>query len=232
LERETILFEACRTLFGNDIELSREFLYYLKDEGVTSAFRKKAMEIHPDRALILGRSVKRCQEEFIALQLACEILRRHIASREILSRSTPSFAPQSRSVFHPDGLPDEKFLFGRFLYRSGIIEWRQLIKALIWQKSGRPRIGELGISLGYLDRGSVLAILKNSNKVGAFGFTAQSMGLLSESEVRELLMRQKRQEKKIGQFFVENGLLSRKELAILLWQCKAHNRRVERLYER
>jgi hypothetical protein len=232
LEREDRLFEACRILFGNDVELSSEFLCYLRDEGVTSAFRKRAMQVHPDKALVSGLSLQRCQDEFVSLKFACETLRRHIASREIRSRSFVSPAGVNTGpLTYPTDLPEEKLLFGRFLYRMGIIQWRQLITALAWQKSGRPRIGELGISLGYLDRQAVITILKNSVKVGAFGVTARNMGFLTTNEVRELLLRQKRQEKKIGQFFVEKGLLTRKELMVLLGQCWAHNRRMERLYQ-
>jgi hypothetical protein len=233
LEREDRLFEACRILFGNEVELSREFLCYLQDEGVTSAFRKRAMQVHPDKAMVSGLSLQRCQDEFVSLQFACETLRRHIASREIRCRTFVSSARVStKPIVYPADLPEEKLLFGRFLYRMGIIQWRQLITALAWQKSDRPRIGELGISLGYLDRQDVVTILRNSVRVGAFGVTAQHMGFLTGREVRELLLRQKRQEKKIGQFFVEKGLLSRKELMVLLGQCWAHNRRVERLYQR
>jgi hypothetical protein len=233
LEREDRLFEACRILFGNDVALSSEFLCYLQDEGVTSAFRKRAMQVHPDKALVSGLSLQRCQDEFVSLQFACETLRRHIASREIRARSVVAPArANTKPIVHPTGLPEEKLLFGRFLYRMGIIQWRQLITALAWQKSGRPRIGELGISLGYLDRHDVVTILRNSVRIGAFGVTAQNMGFLTGKEVRELLLRQKRQEKKIGQFFVEKGLLTRKELLVLLGQCQAHNRRVERLYQK
>ncbi|SHO43438.1 J domain-containing protein [Desulfopila aestuarii] len=233
MEKEDRLFEACRVLFGHEIELSREFLCYLRDEGVTSAFRKKAMEVHPDRALISGFSKQQCQDEFVSLQTACQVLRQHIASRNNTPRREISPAKQEGcQYFQPRGLPEERLLFGRFLYRMGVIEWRQLLMALTWQKSGRPRIGELGISLGYLDRNAVVAILKKSIKTGYFGTTAQNMGFLTAVEVRELLLRQKRQEKKIGQFFVEKGLLSRRELSILLGQCKAHNRQIELLYER
>ncbi len=233
MHRDDQLFHACRVLFGSDIQLSRDFLRYLQEEGVISAFRKKAMSVHPDRTLISGISVQKSQEEFITLQAACETLRQYIASREIFSRaSTSGTNQQSRSPLQPTDLPEDKLLFGRFLYRMGIIEWRQIIKALTWQKSGRPRIGELGISLGYLDRNAVVTILKSSVNFEVFGVTAQTMGFLTGEEVRELLLRQKRQEKKIGQFFVEKGLLSKRDLATLLWQCKAHNRRVARLNER
>ncbi len=233
MEREDRLLEACRVLFGDEVELSREFLGYLRDEGVTSAFKKRAMEVHPDKAIVVGLSVQECQEEFIALQLACETLRHFIASRDIPARGNPpSSGKHSSSRYHRVVLPDEKMLFGRFLYRMGIIQWRQLLTALTWQKSGRPKIGELGISLGYLDRNSVVTILKKSIHIGTFGATAHKMGYLSEEEVRFLLQRQKRLEKGIGQFFVEKGLLSRNDLIELLRQFNEHNRRVEMLNEK
>lgn len=214
MESEDRLFKACRILFGDDIELSMEFLAYLQEKGVTSAFRKKVKEVHPDRALVSGLSLQRSREEFSALQFACETLRQHIATRELLSRThnRPPARSRIKDSVHPINLPKEKLLFGRFLYRMGIIEWRQLIMALAWQKSGRPKIGELSIQMGYLDRKTVLIILKNPVKTGSFGMTACKMGLLTVAEVRELLLRQKRQEKKIGQFFVEQGLLNSRQL--------------------
>jgi len=228
---EDDLFEACRILFGNEIELSREFLLYLQHEGVTSAFRRKAMQVHPDRALASGVSIKKCQDDFVALKFACETLLLHISSRENQSilirpetnRRNGSTAPVAIN------LPAKRLLFGRFLYRMGIIEWGQLITALSWQKSSRLKIGELGIRLGYLDRNAVITILKNTVKGRLFGMTAQQMGFLTKDEVCQLLTRQKWYEKKIGQYFVEQGLLSRSELSILLGQCRAHNRRVDQL---
>jgi hypothetical protein len=231
LLREDDLFEACRILFGNEIELSREFLLYLQYEGVTSAFRRKAMQVHPDRALVSGLSAKKCRDEFIALKFACETLRQHISSRDNhASVIRPGTNPGNQSpAAAAINLPEKKLLFGRFLYRMGIIEWSQLITALAWQKSGRLKIGELGIRFGYLDRNAVITILQNTVRGKLFGMTAQQMGFLSRDEVCQLLMKQKRYEKKIGQYFVEQGLLSRSELTILLGQCWAHNRRVDRL---
>ena len=227
---EDHLFEACRILFGKEIELSREFLLYLQHEGVTSAFRRKAMQVHPDRASISGLSAKKCRDVFIALKFACETLRQHISSRDnnssLVRPGTTRGHGSTATAIH---LPEKKLLFGRFLYRMGIIEWSQLITALAWQKSGRLRIGELGIRFGYLDRNAVITILQNTVRGRLFGMTAQHLGFLTKDEVCQLLMKQKSCEKKIGQYFVEQGLLSRNELTTLLGQCWAHNRRVDRL---
>jgi len=232
LESQDHLFDACRILFGDEIELSEDFISYLQKKGVTSAFRKRAMVVHPDKALISGLSVQQCQREFTSLQVASETLLQHILSRDSHYRAAKITQKTSmRATQQPKGLPEKKLRLGRFLYRIGIIEWRQLIAAITWQKSSRPRIGELAISLGYLDQNSVVAILKNSIKRGAFGVTAYEMGLLNVNEVRELLHRQKRQQKKIGQFFIEKGILNRRELQEFLYQCNKHNRRVESISE-
>lgn len=233
LKREERLLKACRLLFGNEIEISQEFLAYIQEKGVTSAFKKRAMEVHPDRTLASGLPVTKCRKEFAALQIAYETLLQHITSREFHSRATASPQKTSSQIhFHPSGLPANKLLFGRFLYRMGIIEWRQLIMALTWQKSGRPKIGELGVKMGYLDRNSVLMILKNQSKTNLFGVRAYEMGVLTRDEVRDLLQRQKLQEKRIGLFFIEQGLLNSMQLQELLQQCKQHNRWVESITDR
>lgn len=233
MNRENSLLDACRILFGEDIILSREFLKYLQEEGVNSAYRKRAMEIHPDKAISTGLSITQCEKEFYSLKVACEMLRKHIASRNLQERKNWGRKGHNKnSQTYPYNLPQQELPFGRFLYRIGIIEWRQLVEALAWQKSGRMKIGELGVSLGYLDKNSVYIVLKNSGRRCAFGLTAERMGLLSSDEVRELLERQRRMQKKIGQFFIEHGLLTTVELYQLLRQCQEHNRRVRNLSEK
>ncbi len=232
MNRESELFEACRILFGSDIQPSSGFLNYLREEGITAAFRKRAMEIHPDKALLSGFSLKKCQEEFILLQSACQTLRQHIGTRNIKVLKKQFNTGQKKTTLYNVSLPDRELLFGRFLYHGGIIQWRQLIQALAWQKSGRLKIGELGVSLGYLDRNSVGIILNHSKRKRTFGLTAWKLGLLTRAEVRYLLLRQKRQQKKIGQFFVENGVLNNLELGILLRKCKQHNSQIKTIAEK
>ncbi len=43
------LFRSCEILFGSDLHVCSEFLDYLEVGGVKSAFRRRAMETHPDR---------------------------------------------------------------------------------------------------------------------------------------------------------------------------------------
>ena len=69
---EQDLHNACQVLFGADIAVSRGFLDYLQLSGLKSAYRKKALETHPDslnnESLLNG---KNC-DLFMAVQQAYE----------------------------------------------------------------------------------------------------------------------------------------------------------------
>lgn len=214
MNKEKDLFEACRLLFGEEIKISWGFLGYLREEGIAGAFRKKALEVHPDRALSSGLSKAEAQNAFVRLQDACRILRQHV--------STLQSQPQARNV-----LPEKQLLFGRFLYYTGIVGSRQIIQALAWQKSGRLKVGELAVRLGYLQRDSINVILNSACGNSRFGVTAWELGLLQKNEIQKILQYQRRQQKKIGQFFVEQGVINRAELEVLLSRCRDHNKQVQ-----
>ncbi len=68
------LFDACTVLFGPEVEISLDFLNYLKPSGIKAAFRKKARETHPDRARVLGKNEDMMNELFKEVTLAYEKL--------------------------------------------------------------------------------------------------------------------------------------------------------------
>lgn len=70
----TELFDACTVLFGPDVEISLDFLSYLRPSGIKAAFRQKARETHPDRAKILGKNEDMMNELFKEVTLAYEKL--------------------------------------------------------------------------------------------------------------------------------------------------------------
>lgn len=235
MSNEKELFTACRLLFGEDIEPSHGFLGYLRMEGIAGAFKKKALQYHPDRALLSGLSKPQAQDHFIRLQGACHILREHVKSQQANGKtnSYDENKPQSGHTSYENELPQKQLLFGRFLYHSGIVDFRQIVQALAWQKSGRLKLGELAVKLGYLNRKSVNLILNCSRDDGnsRFGKTAWRLGLLSQNQIQKLLQDQRRQQKKIGEFFVKQGVLNALELEMLLSRWKEHNRQVQSIVD-
>ncbi|MEA3546641.1 MAG: J domain-containing protein [Thermodesulfobacteriota bacterium] len=122
-------------------------------------------------------------------------------------------------------IPARKLRIGHYLYFSGMISWESLIKALVWQRRQRPRLGEIGRSLGWLRSRDIRKILSNRTFPTPFGRTAVQLGLLSESQLASLLSRQNRMKKKIGVYFVRHNLLTSTQMTEFVSQCRKHNSR-------
>lgn len=252
------LFTSCRILFGAELQCSREFLDYLQISGVKSAFRRRAMETHPDRLSAnkhTGTALDECS--FHLVRAAYENLLGFLRDKENhyappwaehdRFRHTPShdndhFRPirpiilpeevSSRSgcittehYYHGD-LPERVLLFGHFLYYSGLANWRTVARILTWQRTERPRLGELGIRHGLLDHRDIALILRRRRPPLTFGQTARSLGLLDEEQLQLLLTRQLRLHKKFGTILLEKKLLKDYELQELLQRFRGHNRSV------
>jgi hypothetical protein len=71
----TTLLEACTVLFGPQVQVSNDFLRYLRPSGVKAAYHQRAFETHPDRARGMGLDEAVLTERFKAINLAYEHLR-------------------------------------------------------------------------------------------------------------------------------------------------------------
>lgn len=87
------LHRACEIIFGPELAVTREFLEYLQPSGIKSAYRKRAMETHPDRVAVGGGLIQRQNSElFHAVQNSYEHLLHYLKAREQgfrLPRLTP-----------------------------------------------------------------------------------------------------------------------------------------------
>lgn len=122
-------------------------------------------------------------------------------------------------------LPQRPMLFGHFLYYSGLIDWQTLVKALIWQRANRPRVGEIGQRFGWLSAADVMTILQSKLTRDMFGKAAVARGKLTPSQLRMILSFQKSQQKRIGEYFVQQRIFSRRKLVELLSLFQTHNAR-------
>ncbi len=120
-------------------------------------------------------------------------------------------------------LPRRPLLFGHFLYYLGLANWRTIGRILTWQRTERPRIGELGRRFGMCRYEDIHIIMQAKQPFRHFGETAQMLGILSEHQVRVLMFHQQRMQKKFGAILVERNLISKSELLELLGLFKQHN---------
>ncbi len=232
---ESTLIDACRTLFGDELLLSREFLSYLQPNGVKAAYRLKAKEAHPDRFAGSSPTVRRQQTAFFQeVNRAYDLLRAFFQERDRGGWQPPSSdsgAPRTRR--HAPAtrkgscrIPERTLEFGHYLYHRGLISYTQLINALVWQRQQRPLLGELAVNIGWLKKEDTLTVIRQRGPYARFGERAIRMGLLSPGQVKALILHQRTLHKKLGQYFVENGILAAEEVEHLAQKLAEHNARV------
>ena len=240
-QSETALFNACRTLFGKEVNLSREFLRYLQPSGAKSAFRNQAKTHHPDAHAgasiqIRKQHTARFREIRQAYDLITEFLdkrHRQKAQSRRPSQSTSHWGksssyqrtqqkPHSRAAKIP-AIPLE---FGMYSYYQGQVTYPQLIEALVWQRRQRPTLGVIAQQWGWLSEAKVAQILDHRGHATRFGKKAIELGYLKSHQVEALLQKQRSLQTRIGHYFIEKGLLTEEETDLISLNLKKHNSQV------
>jgi hypothetical protein len=233
------LFKACESLFGTDIDISVEFLRYLKPSGVKAAYRKKAMETHPDRAAVVDGKADFMEDRFKEISLAYQLLQDFLASPwkysldesgALYVRKQPPPRPDTRRKPNSEPryggrMPSRRLLFGQFLYYTGQISLSTLIKAIVWQRLQRPSIGAIAVSWGWLGGGDILDVLRSRKYGEKFGECALRKGRLTRHQLSRLLEKQKQVQPLIGKYFTEQNILSSAQLFKQVVDMKMHNRK-------
>ena len=241
------ILDACRILFGTDVSVSDAFLSYLQPVGIKAAYRKRALETHPDRLKAIGRhrgdpgalfrQVRDAYETLLAFQQAG----RAPQPRTRCSRTPrPEDCPRRRRTgsartasrrcadhYYSGTLPRRPLLLGQFLYYSGRISWRTLIEAIAWQRVQRPKIGHIAVGWGMLSAAEVLRVLSERTLHERFGECARRIGAITAFEHLALIGRQRRLQRPLGDYFVERGLLSRRLIADMVSRQRRHNRQAQ-----
>ncbi|ABA89225.1 hypothetical protein Pcar_1984 [Syntrophotalea carbinolica DSM 2380] len=242
---ESDLFEACRFLFGTDIQLSLEFLSYLQPSGAKSAYRRKVKETHPDLFSGASGSIQQSRtEQFQKLAASYEVVCDYFKLRESglwtppsvskraapksaasAPRSAPPRRPSPGRHFSRGYLPPRVLQIGLYLYYRKCIDFRLLTDALMWQRRQRPNLGDIAQRWGWLDESAIRYILGFRKLGRRFGEKAVGLELLTQRQLQTLLFFQRSQQKKLGQFFVEKSVLSHEEMEKLAQEHQEHNRR-------
>jgi len=234
------VFDACGLLFGSKVEISLDFLKYLEPSGLRSAYRKKALETHPDRAKALGRDEAKMSDRFREVTLAYERLIPIVNNKGAVPLRSKSSVKKSNEktnarrqakrdfseLFYTKKIPKRELLLGQFLYYSGLISWPTLIKAITWQRRQRPLIGQIALEWEMISHYEIQRILMRRNLRGKFGERAIRLGYLSRFQLMALLGKQRNLQCPIGEFFVNEGILRFQDMEVMTERQKIHNRDV------
>ena len=247
--KEEELFQACRVLFGEGLSLSRDFLDYIQRSGIKRAYRRKVHEFHPDKAAGKSENFIALQQAYEELSDFLVKREKGVGARQKSGKgknghkatpprrqSAPPRAPtqpfSAAAKGHPDEpdaflykgpMPSRPLLLGHYLYYSGMINWRTIIRALVWQRNNRPRLGEIGRQLGWLKQSDVARIMTTRASMEPFGEAAVKLGVLSCAQVEELLERQRVRQRLFGEYFVASGMFSHSEMADIVVGLERHN---------
>ena len=85
------------------------------------------------------------------------------------------------------------------------------------------QIGSLAVQLGLLDQSAILSIIRRRRQGELFGEAAVRLGYLETWDIMILCGRQKLLNCPIGKYFIEEGILSEKEIAESLDGLSRHN---------
>jgi hypothetical protein len=251
---ETDLIKACRILFGSDVNVTRHFLQYIQLSGVKSAYRKKALDSHPDRVAIYGEEYQRRSAEIFreatsAYEKLCLYLKNRTKGfktgkgfskhqRRPWNASQPKAGKQSRekgfnknsrtkaaNSFFYKNVPKRHLRIGEFLYYAGIIPWESLISAITSQRKERRRIGEIASRWGWLSKKQVDTLLRYKEPRERLGDMLLRNNLITPFQLSMLLRQQQMSQKPIGEYLLESGILTENDLTRFLEYLKVHNKR-------
>ena len=243
------LYHACHVLFGSGIDVSADFLRHVQMPVLKTAYREKALETHPDRAVALACLPADLAERFKEVNAAYRELRDYLETPwrfKIIDNhfhKRPPYRPSERMRAWPGAqtkqtssspgsqghsftgpLPKRALLFGQFVYYSGYISYQQLIDAIIWQKIRRPLVGHIALRRGWLDEEQVREILKHRQWGEKFGEAALRGGYLTPAEIHMILGRQLILQPRIGRYFVGKRILTFSFVEKIAERYRRHNR--------
>ncbi len=219
------LVNACQILFspyGNICSV--DFIKSLNSSTLKKAYRKKALETHPDRCEALGVDETVLSEKFNKVKTAYEVLK-PVTSESYITK--PDKVVKNKPFgFYQGPMPGYQLLIGQFLYYSGAISWHTLIDAISWQRRQKPLYGKIAQDWGMLSYNEILVIMEHKQKGEKIGEFAMKRGYLSLFQHLAIMGKQKKTHALFGEYFIINGIYSRRQMALVVKKATRHNNNI------
>ena len=229
---------ALRILYGENISPSLTLLGSLHPDMLKTVFRQRALELHPDRAIILGKNPDEMNEAFKDVKLAYELLLDLLGPslEKTVYTHRPSNTPKKGSTkrkkpgdhYWEADIPEINLLFGQFLYYAGLITFNNLVDAITWQRRQRPPFGKIAKNWEYLSEDNIRMIFSSRMSGEKIGDTALRLGYLNRFQRNTVLGFQKYLQRPIGEFFQDIGILREDEIDYLVKLLRKHNLEVRK----
>ncbi len=230
--------QACRVLFGPQTHVDGKFLAQLNAVALRRLFRRRAMEVHPDRAAVLGREPGRLAEDFKSIEAAYRILCLHLAGQtdvpcETETEVTPRCPrpaprrPRARRRSTPSA-PRSSVRAAPRRATSPRARKKPAVRDHFWYGPMPTRTLRLGEFIYYSGRISwrelIQALVWQAQQRPKFGQAAMELGYLDPQLISQA-MRCRRPGEKIGEAAVRLEILTALQRQVVLHnQSKSHRR--------
>jgi hypothetical protein len=116
-----------------------------------------------------------------------------------------------------------------YLFHRGKVRWSDVTEALRWQRGQRPMVGKIALEWGYLSHADIRELILRRSAERAYDLPfceyARRIGLLTGAQAIAIVGQQRRLQRRIGEYFVAQGLLERGEVDALAGELSIHNAR-------
>jgi len=213
------ILKACRILFGPEADLSLDFLYHIQSSGIKSAYRKRALETHPDMAGRGGGNdltvVAADADPFIETHWAYKRLLEFIGTRDLhhARRNQPMRVPGTVTQ------PGRRRMRRRAQRSTTCRTWEDgpgghFYRGLMPRR--RLMLGEFLFYGGFIPWEALIkGIVWQRRQRPRFGDMAKRWGWLDDSEISEGFSHRRLGEP-LGQSLQRLGLLSEIQLGALI----------------
>ena len=245
---EEELYYSCRLIFGKDLKVSPDFLQYLQLSGIKKAYRKKALEFHPDRGFCQTLTLQQSMaNQFIDVHQAYEKLLAYLEARD----KEPEFNISFRSSSIRKDKDEVKKTYQNSTANTNRFYQKKANGSQLKNNNGGqqktsfhgPPLDPKSLYRGPLPKCQLLfgrylyySGLINLHTIGqalvwqrsqrpCFGEIGRRMGLLNQQDTLKIL-RQRRDRQLFGELAQRLGILTQGQLQIILQHQKRLHKRI------
>ena len=225
---------AYRVIFGTGREPSQKDLDTLTQAGLKRAYRRRALDCHPDRAHTHERCPQIMAREFSKLSGAYGLLQGYVRSAlaSNASRGAGASAAAGKAQeqqFWRGPVPRRALPLGEFLFYTRRINWRALQSALAWQRRDRPSFGAMARQWGLLSQHRLEKVIRCTKPGEKIAAAAVRLGHMNKEQATALLRMQQSSQRPLGAYLVALRAVSNQDLSYQLRAHRNHNVGVRRV---
>jgi hypothetical protein len=226
---KTNLINDCYLLFGSNVFNHVDFLRGLSPSELKTAYRKKALETHPDRARTLGRSEDTMDDRFKEVITAYERLNSIVQGGKIyILRDEVPRKENARKTYHHTQTKQKSASGFSYTANAGKTEYTQMAKRSVSDRFYDGNVPERELLIGQFLYYSGLiswktlcdAVYWQRKQRPIIGKIALDWGILSLDDIKKILTGRS-YKIKFGEYALRNGFITHFEhLAIIGRQKK------------